>query len=1165
MSNFKTQFTILLIMCTASWTTLYAQFEVLITITGGTATTTCGDVFSPPDPQFSVNIGNTGWVTYPPDGSCYTDFPNTQWQQSFNCLSDVPPNIEICFRAFENDPNPFVPCDVNESCLEEICGTFPLPPFGGGNFTLALPAGGASEGEVQFAITNQGFPGGINDMICAALDLGSFGLFDTLGFADLSVFSNYCGTNTGEPNPSDDGANWNNDGGTWYSFTTGNIVGSAVGVLANSDPQNTGDPVNLQLAIYASDNGSCGGNLTLVGESYTPADFDEIALAPCLQPNTTYWVMVDGSSDTPDEQYGVFGMEIIDYHSTEAPDLPCGALSLGAVPDNDFVQDTMLSNFCATAVGDPVVSGFGTQSSVWFTFTPPATGHVQIDARGNMSTPFPLDMQMAVFESASGNCFGPFVQVSDGVDPAGMDASIELSCLDPNKTYYIMIDGTANQFSRGIFDIRVTGLPDDTPVFDQTVVLCAGESIQVGTSTYDQTGMYSDLITLPNGCDSIVNTDLTVLPPLLIDLTIDQQANGMGGTDGQATASATGGQTPFAFEWSDGQTTGTATGLVGGDNYCVTVTDAEGCQDDTCFVMPFIVNFVPTVNGDSLSCNGDTDGTIEISAFAGQPPYSFMWEKDDLSLNGNGNIPNENEVVTINFLPAGTYHVSISDNIFDTTLTVEIWEPEALNLVLVNKQDPGCFGDSDGFLVVSPSGGTPPYSYNWSNMGTTDSLPNLSAGLYSVTLSDANNCPAAFSFTLDDPPLFTATVFEQKPVSCIGDADGIIAVNTNGTPASFLWSTLDTTAVVQNLPAGAYSVTVTNTDGCTATASGQISEPATPVTVQINEILGVSCAGQSDGMLEAVATGPGNSFTYAWSPPNAGSTFDGAGAGTYSVTVTNDLGCTAEAAISITDPAPMNITASATGESCADGSNGGNGSIFVENVTGGTSPYVYSIDGNTYSPNPLIPDLTGGTYTLFVQDSRGCESSTTVTLEGVPNLSFDLGDDMEVVLGDSVTLDATPSFTDLNGLTYQWEPAALFPCQNCAVNGFYPTNNTSVTVTVMDETSNCRFTDDITILVNKIRRVYIPNIFSPNDDGINDYFAIYGGTDVEIVTTLKIFDRYGGLVFEAQNFIPEGNAARWDGRAKGEELNPGVFVYFAEVRFRDGETAIYRGDVTLIK
>lgn len=1140
---------------------IQAQVTIQVTVNDGFVTTTCTDILSAPDPLFSVNVENAGWVSYPSNGNCFNDFPNLQYENSILCATDIPLTIQVCLRAFENDPNPFIQCDVNEACLVELCGDFPLPPTGTGDYTLELPDNLDSDGEVNFTITMSGFPGGINDLPCDAIDLGVLPEASTIGDGSQSLFTNYCATNNNEPNPTNAGTFWNNDVGTWFQFTTGPNPGSTIQVFGNSDPSGFGDLIKLQLAVYETDDDLCTGNFNLISAFHDPADDDELVLAPCLEPNTNYWILVDGSSDTPDELNGWFGLEVTDYGTSEAGDLICDALDLGTVPVGSFVEATMQTNFCSGSVDDPPVNGFGTQTSVWFSFSPPISGHVNVEAFGNLIADLPLDIQMAVFAS-SGDCMDNFTQVSPGLDPAGLDASVELSCLSPDLTYYVVIDGAANVNNVGVFDIRISDLGEDTPITDQTIVLCAGESLIVGSSIYDQTGIYADTIILLDGCDSIVNTDLTILDEVIIDLNIDQLATGLGAADGSATASGIGGTGIYSFIWSDAQGNATGTNLIGGDNYCVTITDTNACEDDTCFVMPYIVNFIPQLTGDTLDCYGDDDGIVTLTAFAGEPPYIYSWEKEDNSISGAGSIPGDNVLVTIDDLTAGTYFISINDNHFDTIVSIDVLEPLPLDLAIINVNNVSCFGECNGFLEIEASGGTAPYTLNWTLLGTGTSQSDLCAGFYEVIVSDANLCQALFTFEITEPDEFIAQAAETKPVSCIGGDDGIATVTTNGNPIQYIWDNGGLTQIIDGLIQGTYAVTVVNDDGCTASSNITITEPTEALTVQIIESQSITCQGDSDAILEAIVTGPGTNFSYQWDFGGFGQTVNNIGVGNFTVTVTSELGCTAVNTISVTEPQEMELSYVTTRVTCHDSFD--NGTIEIDNVTGGVAPFVYSLDGDVYFSDQLIEELSGGSYTLYVQDAGGCVKTFNVFVEGIPNLTIDLGDDFEVLLGDSIELDGRVA-TDIPDLVYQWEPAHLFACPDCPVQNFHPQNSETYQVTVLDPLTNCTTTDYIDIFVNKIRRVFIPNAFSPNDDGVNDFFTIYGGSDVVEIKSFRVFDRNGALVHEAENFFPEDLNSSWDGRFLNEKLNVGVYVYFAEILFRDNEIELYRGDITLIR
>lgn len=1136
------------------------QFNIQVTVDNGNSTTTCTDPFGAPDPMWSVRVNWLDWVDYPSDANCYEDTPNLQYNQTFNCFSSIPPMLSVCFRAFENDPNPFNNCDISMTCMEEICVDFPIPLQGSSNHTLSLPANLASGGSVDFTINTSGIPGAINDFICNAIDFGVIPFGTTAGDAQNSIFNNNCATNWNEPNPNTSGANWNNDAAVWFKFTTDSSPGSIYQILATSDPSGVGDPLNMQLALYQTDDNTCMGNLSLVTQSFIPFDDDEEMVFNCLNPNETYFVMMDGRIDIPDMLYGYYGFSISDIGSIEGDDLICDFNNLGTVPDAGVLNSPLSSNVCATNIDDPSGLPFSTQQSVWFSFSPPSTGHVTIEALSDANSFDPVNLEFTVFSSSDNSCTGNLQAIASAFGSPDLNESVELSCLDPSQTYFILVDG-ANGNTSGLFNLNVIDAGEDTPVFNESITLCAGEIYTIGDSTYTASGIFTTTFLLPNGCDSMVVTDLTVLNNLEITLDILMEATDEGVADGNAVAGAIGGTETYSFEWSDGQMTGAVNNLIGGDNYCVTVTDSNNCQDDTCFVMPFILDFIPLIQNDSLNCNGDSDGILELSAHSGVPPYNFNWSNPSGTLTGNGTINIDNETVFVPNLPEGTYNITMTDGFFDTTFVGFVWEPTPISLDSEMIEDASCFGECDGNILIEISGGTPPYQYNWSNLYNGNDPSLLCDDNYIVTVTDANGCTEIYDFNVAEPTEFLATALESQSVSCFQGDDGIISVSTNGNPTQYFWDTGDMSETVNNLSANFYAVTVTNFDGCTATSSIQLTEPSEPVGVTIIENKNISCKGENDGILEAIPNGPGNNFTFSWEHNDFDGIAENLNAGNYSVTVTNENGCSANTSFALSEPDEMVVDLITIDVTCIG--NLIDGFIGIENVVGGFPPYSYSLDGDNFQQTPWFDSLIADSYTLFVQDLGGCTKQVNTLIADVPDLSINLPDDIILPLGDSITIE--PSTLALPNLEYAWSPSELLECRLCPVVTLKPTETTTYSVFVIDVITGCSSQDAITIEVDKTRRLFIPNVFSPNGDGFNDEFMFYGGDDVTLIKNFQVFGRQGEQIFRANNFFPEDVNNSWNGTYNGKKMNPGVFVWFAEVEFIDGEVEILKGDILLLR
>jgi gliding motility-associated-like protein len=1139
--------------------TAYAQFSINITVNSGTATTTCTDLLSPPDPQWAININNEGWVVYPMSGSCYKNFPNLQFSKTFQCITETPATIPVCFRAFEDDATFLDPCTAVTSCLAEVCVDVPVPKLGSHDFTIQLPANLPSAGSANLTIQALGFPSGINDAFCDALDIGVLPMGVKIGNADTSAFNNYCASNAGEPDPGNFGLPWVNNVGVWFKFSTGSHPGSRITIRAKNDPSSLGDPVNLQVGIFTTNNNTCTGNPSFVAQNHNPADWDEEVVLNCPLPNRTYFILVDAVSDTPDQKLGWFGIEVEHDDAQRAAEYRCQAESLGAVPVGGAVSTNgKRTNHCSNNTNSATATAFSVQKSVWFSFQAPVTGHVQVEAVSD-PTNDPIGIQMAAYRSSNNSCGGVFTEVYSQYTAANLDESFELHCLDPGKTYFIMIDGATGNLASGNFTLKISDAGDETPVTNIAPILCAGESFKVGTSVYTVNGMYADTIQLPGGCDSIVNTTLTVLTPLQVNFQLITQGVGLGNTSGKAQVSPTGGAGGYTYRWSDNQVTALATNLVGGDHYCVTITDTNGCHQDTCFEMPYYIHFVPSVLADTLNCFGDQNGRFRFTAIGGFPPYQYSWKNSENSLNGSGQIALDGDFIQIEALIAGTYTLTLSDIVFDTTLQVEIRQPSLITAT-ASVVNASCYNACDGALTANISGGISPYQVQWSNGANTTNAIGLCSDDYRLTITDAKGCTRDFSYSIEQPEEFIAIASEAQEVSCYQGQDGKAGVTTNGSPVSYLWSNNSTTASPSGLAGGIYSVTVTNTDGCTATTSVNIHTPPAPVTASIAIDGEIRCKNDQNGSLKATTSGPGNLFSYNWSNGAEGPFAANLAAGSYAVTVENEKGCAAEATFTLTEPDEIKVDFATNKLTCADEPDAGK--VTISQVTGGVEPFTFSNNGLLYSPATEITGFTAGQHSFFIQDRGGCVREFTATIEGPKELMLELEDDKTIDLGESVEL--RPFINQSIGLNYQWSPAEFLSCADCEQPVAKPLQSEVFSLIVTDE-FGCTATADIHLQVIKRRKVYFPNVFSPNGDGINDDFAPFGGNDVNLIKTFKIFDRQGNMVFESQNFNPEDYNHAWNGQHRGKNLLPGVFVWFAEIEFIDGEIALYRGDVTLVR
>ena len=236
-----------------------------------------------------------------------------------------------------------------------------------------------------------------------------------------------------------------------------------------------------------------------------------------------------------------------------------------------------------------------------------------------------------------------------------------------------------------------------------------------------------------------------------------------------------------------------------------------------------------------------------------------------------------------------------------------------------------------------------------------------------------------------------------------------------------------------------------------------------------------------------------------------------------------------------------------------------NATISITNVQNGSGIYEYALNNEPFQSAPFFGDLLEGNYQVTIRDHYACEATYAVDIITPLNITLDLGADVNILLGETVAIN--PS-VNLPPSTVVWSPALGLDCADCLQPNAAPTETTTYQVTVTDA-QNCIATDELTIFVDNTRIIFIPNAFSPNGDGTNDFLTIYGGQDVAEILSFQVFNRWGAMVFALQNFQPNDELLGWNGMVNGKNVAEGVYIYRAEVLFKDGLTEQYVGDVTI--
>jgi len=477
-------------------------------------------------------------------------------------------------------------------------------------------------------------------------------------------------------------------------------------------------------------------------------------------------------------------------------------------------------------------------------------------------------------------------------------------------------------------------------------------------------GTYAVTITDNKGCVDIASITITE-PTLLIATIVDSsQVSCFGGNDGTARTIATGGTAPYTYQWPSSNTDSLEENLSAG-TYVVTVTDNNGCIDSASITITEPTLLVATiVDSSQVSCFGGNDGTARTIATGGTAPYTYQWP----SSNTDSNEVN---------LSAGTYVVTVTDSKGCADIaSVTITEPTLLVASISNSTNVSCFGGNDGTARTIATGGTAPYTYQWPSTNTDSSEVNLSAGTYTVTITDNKGCIDTASVTITQPTLLVASILNFTNVSCFGGNDGTATgIGTGGTaPYTYRWPSTNTDSNEVNLAAGRYVVTITDNKGCIDSASVTITEPTILVATIVDSSM-VSCFGGNDGTARTIATGGTPPYTYLWPSTNTDSNEVNLAAGTYVVTITDNKGCIDSASITITEPTLLVATIVDSSQVSCFGGNDGTARTIA---TGGTAPYTYLWPSTNTDSNEV--NLSAGTYVVTVTDTKGCVDTASVTI-----------------------------------------------------------------------------------------------------------------------------------------------------------------------------------------
>lgn len=667
-------------------------------------------------------------------------------------------------------------------------------------------------------------------------------------------------------------------------------------------------------------------------------------------------------------------------------------------------------------------------------------------------------------------------------------------------------------------------------------------------------GSYILTVTDNNGC--ALSETIVIEEPALITATVTTTPADCGSSNGSATLIPTGGISPYSYEWLPGGELTPAINNIPAGSYTCTVKDSYNCSRN----FNVIVNNLdgPDVMVDmqvNVTCNGGKDGSATVSVSGGQPPYSYSWTSGDT-------------IATALDLSEGTYNCMVTDlngclNYTPVTITSP---PEIKSTFSITK--PTC-NSSDGSATITPYGGIPSYSYSWFPHGGNDSIAeNLSAGIYTCTIKDMNECSKDFFIHIIDSEMLIASIESVQHVSCFDGNNGNATVKASGgkAPYTYSWSPNGgTNTMTSGLKAGKYICTVTDADGCYASDTAVITAPLI-LSILDSSVSPEYCENR-DGMASVEVTGGTGPYTYYWNtfPVQNTSAATNLSAGDYYVSILDSKGC----------PLSLNITVPQIIRS--------DELIFTADVDKGCVPHCVSFNCITADIQTITWDFGDGNFALGKEithcytkpgfydlviestDNNGCMQ--TDTLPGFIQVFEKPVADFIISPSPSAPVSKPVTFTNYSTGAANW----LWSFGNISnststlkdpVFNYDESGNYTVTLLV---SNNEACTDTISKIIHMESGflIYIPNTFTPDEDGINDSFAPKG-VGIESYE-MEIYNRWGERIEALPNSYP-GEVMGWDGTVKGGVPAPaGIYVYKILVKDFKGETHYYVGNVTLIR
>jgi len=900
----------------------------------------------------------------------------------------------------------------------------------------------------------------------------------------------------------------------------------------------------------ASCSGASDGNILIIAQGGTPI------------PGNRYAYRFDGEATQTSTQgfltnleEGTYPIEIRDDNNCELKDTIVVAAAKRLSVDVAITPISCAGEADGCILATGVTIGSTEQLPYSFTWGASAPPSTDTDRTSEICGLGRAVYRLTVTDAAGGGCF--------------FDTTILVNEPSPvNAFVNIIVPESCNPGGDGRIIVATSG---GTPI-DMMNPPYAYDWGPLGTNNIQSnlTGdtTYSVTVTDANGCvDSLdvylpIEAAVDIIDTTIINLDCPTDNNGSITivTDPAQEANI------ISVTWSNGDSGKVISNLEAGI-YTVTIENTADCPTIEVYEITAASIFRIT---DTLyqqpTCAGEENGRISLIIEGGIPPLSFTWDH-----------PNGTDNPVLSSIPGGMYTVTITDNSdcppLIATLTLD--QPDPIILDFVNVEPTSCFdGNCDGRADIEISGGPDSmagYGITWENGSIADSALLLCGGFQTITVTNTALCGIIDSILIPSPDPIQIDSAELIAPTCFGDTDGMIEITARGGNGMYTIEWIDEGVmgpVLGDVPAGEYFVLITDPLGCSGMDSVTLTQPdSLSIVIDSTASNSLGCAGGDNGRITTRTTGGTAPYTYVWTGiANNQSSANMLGEGIYTIEVTDANGCTDITTYEVTAPVPIIAQLSVPEEpECF----GFLTAFSVISASGGIgNPYTFTINNGPRRDLSDTIEVLAGEYQISVFDNSGCSFDTTLVINQPPQIEADIQDSFLVDLGLDLEL-----LVDINHVlpidSVQWNLRDSFMClnANCDQVLYMPISDERFTVRIIDA-NGCEISVSSYIEVDDSRDVYIPNVFSPNGDLLNDLFRVYTKNDVKSIDFLRIYDRWGNKVHETANLTPEENNTDtfgWNGIHKGQLSPVGVYVYACQITFIDDRKIVYRGDVTLVR